>query len=245
MPRKLSGSAVAMACCLGAALALGAGSAASISIPHYTVYQYKASVGIKGGMQYTSSPGGDEAGDTIAENETASYSVDGTVKPILFYSGKVPGGISGSGTSYSTAVVNGTWTDSGTESDGNGGSTQFSCTGTINLMTPPGEMDLSWTRSGPTLTFTLDTVQSELTDVGYDSCPFDAAMDWPQSVDPAAYETVFKVPFATVGRKSFSVQVSGPLAENQVYVQQVCDPTCSVTWQGTMQFRRTRVMKLG
>ena len=236
--------------CVGSALALcalaTAGSASAIPPPHFTMYQYRVTVGIKGGMQYVdNSGGGTEAGDMVTESENASYSVDGTFDATVFYVGKLPKRMPHTWTEGSEAAINGSWTDSGTQSDGNGGTNPFTCTGTINAMIPPEQMTLGYVRSHATLTFTLQSLQSELTDVGFDSCPFGSGMDWPQAVDPAAYETTFTLPASRIGAKSFSVQASGPLQQNLVYVQQVCVTSCSLAWQGTVHFTRTRVFKTG
>lgn len=221
-----------------------------VTIPHYTAYTYTAKVGVKGGLTMTNTLSGSYNGDMVQESESGSYSIDGTIHSLLFFSGKLPKGVGKSWNGYSQAVVNGSWSDQGTTwvDIDNNVTAPFTCNGTINLAVAPGGMELSWKRSGSTLNFTLASSQSELEEVGSDACPNDSEVGWLQATDPTVYVTQFTLPASQIGRKTISLQASGPLAENRQFFLENCasatGTNCNLTWQGTVQFTRARIMKL-
>jgi hypothetical protein len=238
----------------GTLLALAASAPpalAGVTIPHYTMYSYKVTVGVKGGEAVTNAASGPDDGDVAYESASGSFSIDSTMTWLPFFLGRLPRGMSNSGNGYGKAVVNGSWSSHGTKwSDvPNQVTTPFTCAGTINFLIPPSQMQLSWKQSGSKLKFTLTVAQSELTNVGNGSCPPDSEMSWLQANDPLVYRTQFTLPIASIGRRSLSTQVSGPLAQNRLYFLENCPPgagsSCSLAWQGTVRFTRTRVFKIG
>jgi hypothetical protein len=246
---------VALAVLAGAVAPLLATSASRavprVTVPHYTIYEYNVKVGVKGGDTETNTFSGSYNGDMVQETASASYSIDGTIHSLGFFTGALPKGLGSSANGSGTAVVNGSWTDQGTRwvDVTNNVTAPFTCSGTVNLAVQPGQMGLSWKRAGSKLKFTLATVQSELQEVGNESCPPDSATDWLQGTDPIVYMTQFSLPVSAIGRKAISVQASGPLAQNRKFFLENCPEgtgsSCNLTWQGTVRFTRGRVMKLG
>lgn len=170
---------------------------------------------------------------------------------VYLYEGKLPGGLKNAGGVYSKPAVNGTWTETGTKWTDvtNRISVPFTCAGRVDVLVQPPGMQLSWKARGSRLLFTVRVLQQELANHGSDACPPDNEATWLQATDPAVFETTFSLPAGDVGRKTFSAPVSGPLAKNREFFLENC-PTgagsdCSLAWQGTVHFTRTKVTKIG
>ena len=211
---------------------------------------YKVRVGVKGGETVINAASGPDEGEVAYESGSGSFSIDSTMTMLPFFLGRLPRGLSNSGDGYGKAVINGTWTSQGTKWVLPGTvTTPFTCGGAVNFLIPPSQMQLSWKQSGSKLKFTLRVAQAELTNVGNESCPPDSDMSWLQANDPVVYNTQFTLPLASIGRRSISLPVSGPLAQNRLYFLENCPPgassSCDLAWQGTVRFTRTRISKIG
>jgi len=226
---------------------------ASFVIPHYTIYFYKAKVGVKGGTTLSNAYTGTGAvGDVQHESSTGSFSVDGTIRGMIFYKGKVPISMPKTLDGGAAAVVNGTWSDQGEKwlDPVNGTKEPFTCGGTIVSTAPPGNISVKMTRSAAKVKFVLRTQTVQLTNKPPDSCPNDSRAASLGGIESDVYETQFSVPKSKIGKKTFVAQVSGPLAKHRSSLAVVCggNPggcTYNMTWHGVVKFTRVRVMKVG
>jgi hypothetical protein len=144
--------------------------------------------------------------------------------------------------------VKGTWSAKGTKwvDVANKVKGPFTCTGTIAPHVQP-QMGMSWKKQGAVVRFELDAVQQELYPIGIDSCP-GGVHGGPVSggTSPTVYETTFSIPYASIGNKTITVQVAGPLAQNRKYFLQGCSgdhSTCNMAWHGVVRFTLKRLVK--
>jgi hypothetical protein len=225
----------------------------SITLPHYTMYFYKAKVSVKGGTNLSNSYSGTgSVGDVQHESSTGSFSVDGTIDGVIFFKGKPPSSVSRTMNGGAAAVVNGTWSDQGEKwLDPVNGTTQpFTCSGKIVSTATPGNMTFKATRSGSKVKFTLSTQTVQLMNKPPDSCPNDSRAPSLGGIEPDVYITQFSVPKSKIGQKTFVEKISGPLAEHRSSLAVVCGGnssgcTYNMAWHGVVRFTRTRVFKVG
>lgn len=235
--------------------ALGAATAMSARpvLPHYAMYFYKAKVSVKGGTNLSNSYSGTgSVGDVQHESSVGSFSVDGTINGMLFFTGKPPSSVPRTIDGGGVAVVNGTWSDQGEKwlDPVNGTTEPFTCDGTIASTAPPGNMTFKAIRSASKIKFTLSMQTVQLTNKPPDSCPNDSRAPSLGGIEPDVYATQFSVPKSKIGQKTFVEKISGPLAENRSFLAVVCSGnssgcTYNMAWQGVVRFTRTRVFKIG
>jgi len=225
----------------------------SSALPHYTIYFYKAKIGVKGGTTLSNTYSGTGAvGDVQHESSTSSLSVDGTISSLIFYVGTVPRGVPRTLESGTPTVINGTWSDQGEKwLDPVHGTTEpFTCGGTIASTAPPGNMILKATRSASKVAFTLRTQTVQLKNKPPDNCPNDSRAASLGGIEPEVYETQFSIPKSKIGHKTIVETISGPLAKYRSFLAVVCSGnssgcTYNMTWQGNIRFTRVRVVKVG
>jgi len=219
--------------------------------PHYTLYFYKAKVGIKAGTTLSNAYSDTGAvGDVQHESSTSSFSVDATIRSLPFYAGTVPRGAPRTTASGAATVVNGTWSDQGEKwlDPAHGTKEPFTCGGTVASTAPPGNMILKATRSASGIKVTLQTQTVQLMNKPPDNCPNDSRAASLGGIEPDVYETQFSIPKSQLGRKTIVKTISGPLAKNRSFLAVVCDGnpsgcTYNMTWQGTVRFTRVGVVR--
>jgi hypothetical protein len=222
-------------------------------LPHYTMYVYKAKVSVKGGTTLSNAYSGTgSVGDVQHESSTGSFSVDGTISGLVFYTRKVPSSVPRTLSSGAPAIVNGTWTDQGEKwLDPVHGTTEpFTCGGTIVSTGPPGNMDLTGKRSATKVAFTLRMQTVQLTNKPPEDCPNDSRAASLGGIEPDVYITQFSIPKSKLGLKTIVETISGPLGKYRSSLSVVCGGnesgcTYNMAWHGVVKFTRVRVMKVG
>jgi hypothetical protein len=223
------------------------------ALPHYTMYVYKAKVGIKGGTTLSNAYSGTgSVGDVQHESSTDSFSVDGTISGLIFYTGKVPSSVPHTLGSGVPTVVNGTWTDQGEKwlDPAHGTTEPFTCGGTIVSTAPPGNMSYKATRTASNIKFTLQTQTVQLTNKPPEACPNDSRAASLGGIESDVYITQFSVPKSKLGLKTIVEKISGPLGKYRSYLSVICSGnesgcTYNMAWQGTVRFTRVHVFKIG
>lgn len=223
--------------------------AARVVVPHYTIYIYTAKVGVKGGESLSNPIGGPDNGDTATVQMSGDYSFDSSIRQLAFYKGRrLPRGVKNAGVGYGKAIVNGSWTASGTKwtDVANKITAPFTCTGSIDTTVTP-QMQLEWKPKSSRLSFRLHALQQELWNLGFDACPPDNNVGWMQANPPTVFETTFLLSAGAIGNRTMRASVSGPLAENRKYFLQNCPSSgsCSMAWHGTVRLTRTKVIRIG
>jgi hypothetical protein len=251
---RYSLSLFAIVAAVGLLSAAAAALPARTALPHanYTTYIYTAKVSVKGGttLSNTYNVSSGVVGDVQHENSTGSFSVDGTIKWVMFYKGKVPSSIPRALEHGAVSVVNGTWTDQGAKwAPPDGKTTEpFTCGGTIASTIPPGNIILEVTRSSANVKVVLRTQTSQLEGLPPRTCPDATRAGSLGGVGPKVYQTNFSIPRSKIGHKSFAMNVSGPLAKYRSYLSVVCggNAGCSfnMAWHGVVHFTRTRTVKI-
>jgi hypothetical protein len=109
-------------------------------------------------------------------------------------------------------------------------------------------MILEATRSASGVKFTLRMQTEQLNNNPPDGCPNDSRALSLGGIEPEVYVTNFSVPKSKFGKKTITVNVSGPLAKYRSYLKVVCDDlsgcTYNMAWHGVVSFTRTRTMKV-
>ncbi|MGD0166041.1 MAG: hypothetical protein ABSC51_01960 [Gaiellaceae bacterium] len=236
-------------------LSAGAAALPTVKIPHanYTIYTYNAKVSIKGGTTLSNaynSPSG-SVGDVQNESSTTSFSVDGTIKFIIFYKGGFPKGTPGTLEPGAASAVNGTWSDQGAKwAPPDGKTTEpFTCNGTIASTTGSGNTILKLTRSTGAVKAVLRVLTDQIENVPPMTCPDATRAESLGAVGPEVYQTNFTIPKSKIGKKTFSMNVSGPLTKYRSFLKVVCEGnpggcTYNMAWHGVVRFTRTRTIKI-
>jgi hypothetical protein len=224
------------------------------ALPHanYAVYIYKAKVAVKGGTTLSNAYSGTgSVGDVQHESSTGSYSVDGSISSLMFFTGKAPSSIPRTLEGGAATVINGTWNDQGEKwlDPVNGTKEPFTCGGKIASTAPPGNMILKATRSGSKIKFTLRVQTVQMTNKPPDSCPNGSRAPSLGGIESQVYRTEFSIPKSKLGKKTIVANFSGPLAKYRKYLSVVCGGnlsgcTYNMAWHGVIRLTRTRVMKI-
>jgi hypothetical protein len=236
---------------LGACAALAAaalGVAAAPAGASRTLVLHTVSVGVKGGESNTGADLGNRDDYAATQALSGSLSVSGRMRDATFTPSSSTRGIPRTGNVTGRATVNGTWSMQGAKwvSYRDRTTTQFTCAGTMGLTVQP-QMSLSWRRKGSSYRFTLHALQQEVYENGLGACPSGAVPGPLHAASPQLFTTTFSIPYRSMGARTLKRRVSGPLAANRVFFTQNCPRAgaCSLAWQGTVTFRRTRTIRLG
>jgi len=219
---------------------------------HYTLYIYKAKVGVKGGTNLSNAYSGTGfTGDVKHESSTSSFSIDANIRSLIFYTGKPPSGAAHTSESGAATTINGTWTDQGEKwlDPVHGTLESFTCGGKVASTAPPGNMSLTTTRGSSKYTVNLRIQTVQMTNNPPDACPNDSRAPSLGGIESDVYRTQFSIPKSKLGKKKFAVSFSGPLAKYRSYLSVVCsgnESGCSynMAWHGNVHFTRTRMLKV-
>ncbi len=227
----------------------GEGTNAAPRIPHFTMWIYKVTIGVKGGAtldgKYPPARPADASRNSVLEEHwKGSFFVDTTFPSMTFAVGQVPGNRNSFGDTQ-RAVINGTWTNSGTKwiDPDHGITGPFSCSGRIHSSIPSPSTVINVSKKGASLNFKLEVPADELTSPG--DCPSTYGANGSMSyANGRAYVTKFSLSTRDLGKKTITKQISGPLA-NLAWHQYTCNRcTFTMAWHGVVKFTLTRTIKM-
>ncbi len=218
----------------------------------YTLYVYKAKVGVKGGTTLSNAYSGvGGIGDVQHESSTSSFSIDANIASLTFLVGKAPSSVPRSLESGAATVINGTWTDQGEKwlDPSNGTTEPFTCSGKVDSTAPPGNMILKATRSGSKFMFTLRAQTVQMTNKPPDNCPNGSRAPSLGGIESKVYMTQFSIPKSKLGKKAIVANFSGPLAKYRSFLSVVCDGnesgcTYNMAWHGNIRLTRVRALTI-
>jgi hypothetical protein len=227
----------------------GAASTAAPKIPHFTLWVYAMKVGTKGALTYDghyyppSNPADASYGDVRDEHFVGSFSVDTTMRNLVFAKGHARG-VRNSLGDTEPAVLNGTWTDGGTMFiDDRGDTKPFSCSGKVGTSVPTVSAVLNIKTTASTLNFKLEIPPDELT--SHSECADTNGIQGGMSyANNLAYTTTFSISRSQLGRKTITKQISGPL-HSLHWHQYECGQQCSfnLAWHGVVKLTLSRVIR--